>query len=74
MQDTTEEPGTAGRPSINKIGDYDILVPRDRNLEFEPRFIGKRQTWTDDLENRIGSMQLKGISTRDISYRYQPIE
>jgi putative transposase len=41
-------------------------VPRDRNGSFAPKSVAKRQTRTDDIENRIISMYAKGISTRDI--------
>jgi len=49
-----------------EIGETTICVPRDRNGEFEPVAIGKRQTRTDDLENRVLAMYAKGMSTRDI--------
>ena len=35
-----------------EYGETTIEVPRDRNGEFEPQIIGKRQTRTEDLENR----------------------
>jgi hypothetical protein len=41
-------------------------VPRDRNREFEPQVIEKRQTRSDDLANRILAMYAKGMSNRDI--------
>jgi putative transposase len=43
-----------------------ISVPRDRNGAFSPKLIGKYQTKTDDLENRIIAMYAKGMSNRDI--------
>jgi len=49
-----------------EIGEATLSVPRDRNGEFEPQVIGKRQTRTDDLENRVLAMYAKGMSTRDI--------
>jgi len=50
----------------SELGETEILVPRDRNGEFEPKLIEKRQTRTEDLENRILAMYSKGMSTRDI--------
>jgi len=47
-------------------GESEISVPRDRNGDFEPKVIEKRQTRTDEIESRIISMYAKGISTRDI--------
>ena len=49
-----------------EIGEATVSVPRDRNSEFEPQVIGKRQTRTDDLENRVLAMYAKGMTTRDI--------
>lgn len=50
----------------SEIGETEIRVPRDRNGEFEPQLIEKRQTRTDDLENRVLAMYSKGMTTRDI--------
>jgi len=50
----------------SEMGETEIKVPRDRNGEFDPQLITKRQTRTDDLENRILAMYSKGMSTRDI--------
>jgi len=49
-----------------EIGEATLSVPRDRNGEFDPQVIGKRQTRTEDLENRVLAMYAKGMSTRDI--------
>jgi len=56
-----------GKKTIkSELGETEILVPRDRNGDFEPQLIEKRQTRSDDLENRILAMYAKGMSTRDI--------
>jgi len=47
-------------------GEAEIAVPRDRNGEFEPQAVEKRQTRTDDIERRVLAMYAKGMSTRDI--------
>ena len=47
-------------------GECELSVPRDRNGTFDPQVVGKRQTRTDDIENRILAMYSKGMSTRDI--------
>ena len=47
-------------------GEAEITVPRDRNGSYEPQAVEKRQTRTDDIEQRIISMYAKGMSTRDI--------
>ena len=56
-----------GKKTIkSEWGENEIAVPRDRNGTFEPQVIGKRQTRTDDIENRVLAMYAKGMSTRDI--------
>ena len=50
----------------SKEGDFSIKVPRDRNGEFAPQFIGKEQTRFDDLDNKIISLYSRGMSTRDM--------
>ncbi|MDD4774664.1 MAG: IS256 family transposase, partial [Eubacteriales bacterium] len=47
-------------------GESEIAVPRDRNGEFEPRLLEKRQTRTDEIEQKIMAMYSKGMSQRDI--------
>ena len=47
-------------------GVSEIAVPRDRNGEFEPRVLEKRQTRTDEIEQKILAMYAKGMSQRDI--------
>ena len=55
-------------PKIVKtdIGEVEINTPRDRNGEFEPQIVPKRQTMIDDLEKKIVALYAKGMSTRDI--------
>ena len=54
-------------------GESEISVPRDRNGEFEPRVIEKRQTRTDEIERRILAMYGKGMSVRDIEDQLRDI-
>ena len=39
-------------------GESEISVPRDRNGEFEPRVLEKRQTRTDEIEQKIMAIVL----------------
>jgi putative transposase len=56
-----------GKKTIKtELGETEIIVPRDRNGTFEPQVIEKRQTKSEDLENRIIAMYAKGMSNRDI--------
>jgi putative transposase len=51
---------------ISDYGESEIAIPRDRNGEFEPKVIEKRQTRTDEIEQKIMAMYAKGMSQRDI--------
>ena len=51
---------------ISDYGECEIAVPRDRNGEFEPKVLEKRQTRTDEIEQKIMAMYAKGMSQRDI--------
>lgn len=51
---------------ISDYGESDIAIPRDRNGEFEPKVVEKRQTRTDEIEQKIMAMYQKGMSQRDI--------
>jgi len=56
-----------GKKTIKtELGETEISVPRDRKGTFEPQVIEKRQTKSEDLENRIIAMYAKGMSNRDI--------
>lgn len=47
-------------------GDIDIEVPRDRENEFEPIVIEKRQSRLAGLDDNILSLYAKGMTVRDI--------
>lgn len=56
-----------GKKTISSdYGECEISVPRDRNGEFEPKVIEKRQTRIDEVEQKIMAMYAKGMSQRDI--------
>ena len=56
-----------GKKTITSdYGECEISIPRDRNGEFEPKIIEKRQTRTDEIEQKILAMYAKGMSQRDI--------
>lgn len=55
-----------GKKITSDYGECEIFVPRDRNGEFEPQIMGKRQTRTDEIEEKNMGMYAKGMSQRDI--------
>jgi putative transposase len=54
--------GYGTKTIISDYGECEIAVPRDRNGEFEPKIIEKRQTRTDEIEPKIMAMYAKGFS------------
>ena len=58
--------GYGKKTIVSDYGECEIAVPRDRNGEFEPKVIEKRQTRTDEIEQKIMAMYAKGMSQRDI--------
>ena len=51
---------------ISDYGESEIAIPRDRNGEFAPKVLEKRQVRTDEIEQKIMAMYSKGMSQRDI--------
>jgi transposase-like protein len=47
-------------------GEMEIEVPRDRDGEFEPMIVEKRQKSISQIEQQIIALYAKGISTREI--------
>lgn len=54
-------------------GDIEIATPRDRNGDFEPLLIKKRQTKLGKLEDQIISMYGRGMTTREIQAHVEEI-
>jgi putative transposase len=47
-------------------GEVELSVPRDRDGEFEPLIVAKRQKSVTGIEEQILALYAKGVSTRDI--------
>jgi putative transposase len=65
--------GTSSKKVNSSYGPVDIDVPRDRNSEFEPQLIKKRQRSISAFDDKIISMYAKGMSTRDIQTHVQEL-
>lgn len=60
--------GLSHKQVKTKEGTFDIATPRDRNGEFEPQIVRKRETiLLESLEPKIIALYGLGMSTRDIS-------
>lgn len=49
------------------FGSSEIAIPRDRNGEFSPQLIPKGQTRFNGFDDKILSLYVRGMSTRDIA-------
>jgi putative transposase len=58
--------GHTQKKVASESGEVEIKVPRDRNSEFEPQVVKKRQTVLEDLQDKIIALYAKGMTTRDI--------
>ena len=58
--------GKSPKTVKSTFGEMDINTPRDRNGEFEPVIVKKRQTDISSFDEKIISMYGKGMTTRDI--------
>lgn len=58
--------GKSPKSVKSSFGEMDINTPRDRNGEFSPVIVKKRQTDISSFDEKIISMYGKGMTTRDI--------
>ena len=58
--------GYSSKTLKTSSGPVEIQVPRDREGNFEPKFIEKHKSFDPDLEKRVTSMYARGMSVRDI--------
>lgn len=59
--------GTTGKTVISKSGPLEIDTPRDRNGDFEPKLVKKRQRRVTVIDEKIIPLYAKGMSTREIA-------
>ena len=65
--------GVSSKNLITDNGVITIDVPRDRQAEFEPAIIPKRQVRVDGLDQKILSLYAKGMSLSDIKQQIQEL-
>lgn len=65
--------GSSKKTVFSSRGPLDIKVPRDRNGDFAPQVIKKRQTDISSIDEKIISMYAKGMTTRDIQAHIKEI-
>ena len=65
--------GVGKKSLITEGGVLELEVPRDRNAEFSPLLVPKRQTRIDGLDQKILSLYAKGRSVSDIKMQIQEL-
>lgn len=65
--------GVGKKKLITEGGVLELEVPRDRNAEFTPVLVPKRQTRIDGLDQKILSLYAKGMSLSDIKIQIQEL-
>lgn len=65
--------GYSGKTLSSEQGEIYIGVPRDRNGEFEPQVVKKRQTRVDGLDEKILAFYARGMTVRDIQSELKEI-
>jgi putative transposase len=64
---TNKRNGKTGKRVISEIGNLHVSTPRDRNGDFEPELIGKRQReLTSGLDDQILALYAQGNSIEDV--------
>lgn len=58
--------GYSNKTVKTKYGESELVIPRDRNGEFDPQIIKKHERTSNELEDKIIAMYAKGMTTRDI--------
>lgn len=58
--------GVTRKTVKGEFGEVEIETPRDRNGEFEPQILAKRQTRWTGFDDKILSMYARGMTTREI--------
>lgn len=54
-------------------GEVTLAIPRDRNADFEPRIVPKRQTRLDGFDEKVLAFYARGMTVRDIQSQLKDI-
>ena len=63
---TNSRNGKTRKRVTSEFGELEIAVPRDRDGDFEPHVVKKRQSNVTGIEDQIIALYAKGVSTREI--------
>lgn len=56
-----------------EFGEIPIEVPRDRQGEFEPQLVKKRQTYLEGFDEKVIALYGRGMTVRDIQAQLQDL-
>ncbi len=65
--------GTSSKKLITQQGKIEIDVPRDRNSNFNPVIVAKRQRRFDGFDQQVLSLYAKGMTLSDIRMQLQEL-
>jgi putative transposase len=65
--------GKSSKRIIGADGELEIEVPRDRNGDFEPQIVRKRQVRLAGFDEKVLSLYARGMTTREIQSHLQEI-
>jgi len=65
--------GYSKKTLTTEQGDITLGVPRDRNADFEPQVVSKRQTRLEGFDDKILAMYARGMTVRDIQAQLKEI-
>lgn len=65
--------GKSQKTVISDSGSLEIEVPRDRNSNFEPHLVKKRQRRLEGFDDKVLALYSRGMSTRDIQGQFEEI-
>ncbi len=63
--------GNTSKILKNEDGQFELVTPRDRNGTFEPELVKKNQTRFTSMDDKVLSLYVRGMTTRDIVDAFQ---
>ncbi len=65
--------GSTSKTVRGDFGEVDLNTPRDRNGEFDPKIVAKRQTSVGNFTDTVVSLYTRGMTTREIEEHVKEI-
>lgn len=65
--------GHGKKTVASDAGEFEIVVPRDREAAFEPQLVKKRQRRLDGFDDKVIALYARGLSTREIQAQLEEL-